>query len=118
MTLKRKHKTYDDIRRKSDIRRQSRLSAPQKDWWWVSGQARVGKTGMLKSVLFGEYATEEEAWRKGYELCDGNFEVVLFPTKTTNEANRMNRMRLANKGQSLGDVLGRVRHQGKDIGVE
>jgi len=70
-----------------------------------------------KYVLVGAYSTYDEAANIGYQRLKEQFDIVSLPTKDISEASRIIKARNLANGLPSDVVVGKFRHQGKDIGV-
>ncbi len=121
---RRNHHGYSDLRHKLETRRETSLSKIDEGrsrrggpHWWIGGIVRK-KNGDLVPVCIGVFNSETEAYQAAYEKkFEGEPDIFSCQYSTTTEANRVYRMRRAERGEKLNEVLERTRHRGRDIGV-
>lgn len=112
-----KRRGYDSIMKRHETAQAQRRS--RGDHWWVGGQLKDSR-GRIKEALV-RASSEQEA----NDLAFSKFlptpppDIFTTTVRDTTEANRIYRMRMAEKRDMLlGDTLARRRHRGKDIGID
>lgn len=99
-------------RKRSQIMQQRQDRGP---FFWVFGYTK--KEG--KPIVYGWFSTQMEANQWGFTYTDGNYEVYELPTKNRAAATSMIKAkRLNSEDIDLDAALQKVRHKGKDIGIE
>lgn len=70
-----------------------------------------------KYVLVGAYETYQEASDIGYQRLTEQFDIISLPTRDIAEASRIIKARNLANGLPSDVVVGKFRHQGRDIGI-
>ena len=118
-TKKIKHRTFAGERERVDQKRKANLSGRRGIYWWVGGHLKDSK-GRIKEALL-RAKDENDAQQMAFNKFEPTPAPDVFYTTVgdTNEANRIYRMRMAERRDMLlGDTFARVRHRGKDIGID
>ncbi|KKN41651.1 hypothetical protein LCGC14_0721260 [marine sediment metagenome] len=104
-----KPKDYDEAL----SNRQGQMRSPLGNYYWIKAVVKG------KAVLLGPYNNEQDAQGVGYSKCDGQFEVITLPTSNVSRASQLLKaQRMNTDGINLEQTMARLRHKGKDIGVE
>ena len=77
----------------------------QKTYWWVVASWK-GKT-----IVRGPYPDEQEAYSKGFEVLDCQFEVIPLPTRSKSEASSTVRDRILTETHNIDRAMERQLHK-------
>jgi hypothetical protein len=104
-----------EMNRMRTMMQHQRANRDNRSYWWVYGYTK--REG--KPIVYGWFETEPQLHQWAFTYTNGNYDPYLLPTKNRPTATSMIKAkRLETEKIDLDEAITRVRHQGKDIGVE
>jgi hypothetical protein len=104
-----------EMNRMRAMMQHQRANRDNRSYYWVYGYTK--REG--KPIVYGWFDNEPQLHQWAFTYTNGNYDSYLLPTKNRPTATSMIKAkRLETEKIDLDEAITRVRHQGKDIGVE
>ena len=90
----------------------------QKQYYYVQGSFQNRFSGRLEEGLLGPFLDYDSAMDTGYEKSMTDVKILTFPTQNLQTAVRIWKGAKVTSGQDWDIAVQKIRHSGKDIGVD
>ncbi len=108
---------FDTMRKRTNVKHKSKRTGKvaRRHYYWIATVING------KQALLGGYNSYVEAEQLAQSKCDNDYEIIMLPTGDENKATHLYRARRFSpdgEDSSLEESMQRLRHRGKDIGIE